>query len=729
MLKNRSLGRKILWAMVGLVIGMLVAAGCIFSLTMKNVSKTLTSSNQSLSETIGEKSYAYMTQQSQDRLLEIAKDKAEIADGVFSEFKRSVTAVASVAEKIYANPEIWPARPVELPDPKNKGRLTAQLLYSASVDPEDPEIAEEIGLIGNIQDVLVAVNKNQVNMASVYVATESGFVVQADYISDLKFDEAGKQLPLEARERPWYRGAAELGKADFTPVTKDLHTGRLAIMCGVPVYSRGRMKAVAGAGMYLDDLEDLVKSVDVGVSGNACIINRNGQVLFSTFEDGMLAAAADAKDLRMSGNAKLAEMAVDAADGGWGVTWLSVDGVPSYAAYAPMETVGWSMLVFVSQESVESPTNRLLDSMDQMTNQTFRDAEGHTRNASFLLLGLLGAAVAIALAVSVGLSGHIVKPIRLLTEKVKAMDGDKLDFSWDMDTGDETQMLAASFQSLTQRMKEYISDMETITAERERISTELSLATRIQAAMLPSIFPPFPNRREFDIYASMEPAREVGGDFYDFFLTDDDHLCMVMADVSGKGVPAALFMMITKIIIQSFAKLGKSPAEILARANNTICANNEEEMFVTAWVGILELSSGRVTAASAGHEYPAVRKPGGKFELLRDPHGFVLGGVSGVSYTEYELQMEPGSKLFQYTDGLPEAEGSDDPDDMFGVDRMLAALNEAPDAPPDQILRQVRSALGRFVKDAEQFDDLTMLCVEYKGRNTERKEETEDDKA
>ena len=716
MTKNKSLGRKILLAMVALVIGLLVIAGIIFILTMKKASDALAVSNRSLSETIREQSSAYMTEESQNRMRELAENKAEIADALFFEFERGVCVAASVAEQIYAHPEQYDSRSVPLPDPERDGELTIQVLYSASTDPTDPKIREELSLIGNVQDVLMAVNASQANMASIYVATESGFMVQADYIPAKKFDESGNLMPLEAKERPWYEGAARAGKPFFTSVTKDAHTPRLGIMCGVPVYSEGQLMAVAGAGMYLDDLEDLVKSVDLGESGNACILNRRGQVLFSTYEKGTLAAVPDAPDLRLSEDEALAEMTRNAVAGKPGVTMITLDGTPSYAAFAPLKSVGWSMIVFLSQEEVEAPTNRLLDRLNQMTERSFEESNGYIRRANILLLILLGLSVYIALIVSVALSKHIVKPIRLLTDKVGSMQGDDLDFRWDLDTGDETQTLADSFRSLTLRMKEYIRENEAITAERERISTELSLANRIQASMLPSIFPPFPDRSEFDLYALMDPAREVGGDFYDFFLIDEDHLGMVIADVSGKGIPAALFMMASKIILQSYAMLGKSPAEILTRTNDTICANNEGEMFVTAWVGVLELSTGRLTAANAGHEYPAIRKPEGEFELLKDKHGFVIGGMGGVVYKEYALQLEKGSKLFLYTDGVPEAMGGDSALEMFGTGRMLDALNKAPEASPEQIITQVRGAMEGFVRDAEQFDDITMLCVEYKGK-------------
>ena len=250
-----------------------------------------------------------------------------------------------------------------------------------------------------------------------------------------------------------------------------------------------------------------------------------------------------------------------------------------------------------------------------------------------------------------------------------------------------------------------------------RIESELNLATRIQADMLPNIYPAFPDRSEFDIYATMNPAKEVGGDFYDFFLVDDNHLCIVMADVSGKGVPAALFMMASKIILANNAMMGKTPAQILYDTNAAICSNNREEMFVTVWIGILEISTGKLTAANAGHEYPALMHANGSFELFKDKHGFVIGGMEGAKYREYEIQLEPGSKLFLYTDGVPEA--TDAEAKMFGAERMLEALNQDTTAAPDQILKHVRSAVDRFVKEAEQFDDLTMLCMEYKGTGSQ----------
>ena len=278
--------------------------------------------------------------------------------------------------------------------------------------------------------------------------------------------------------------------------------------------------------------------------------------------------------------------------------------------------------------------------------------------------------------------------------------------------------LAQSIDTMETDMVNYMANLTVLTADKERVSTELSMAARIQTEMLPNTFPAFPDKPEFDIYAQMDPAREVGGDFYDYFLIDEDHVCLVIADVSGKGIPASLFMMRSKIIISDLAMVGKSPAEILKDANNRICDNNHLNMFVTVWLGILEISTGKLVAANAGHEYPVLKHADGKFEIVKDTHGFVLGGMEGLKYREYELDLEPGAKLFVYTDGVPEA--TDAENNMFGMDRLLDTLNSEPDANPEKVLGNVRAAVDGFVKDAEQFDDLTMLCVEYRGKDVAR---------
>ena len=273
----------------------------------------------------------------------------------------------------------------------------------------------------------------------------------------------------------------------------------------------------------------------------------------------------------------------------------------------------------------------------------------------------------------------------------------------------EIQELGASVEKMETDTLRYMQNLMRVTAERERIDTELSLASRIQANMLPNIFPAFPDRTEFDIHASMTPAKEVGGDFYDFFLIDEDHLGLVMADVSGKGVPAALFMMMAKILLHNYAMLGGTPSEVLEHLNSTICKNNEDSMFVTVWFGIYTISTGKVIAANAGHEYPIIKHADRGFEILKDPHGLVIGGIEGMKYRDYEFVLESGDMLFLYTDGVPEATDADE--NMLGIEDLLKTLNTVPHHSAKELLEAVHADVERFVGSAPQFDDLTMLAL------------------
>ena len=277
----------------------------------------------------------------------------------------------------------------------------------------------------------------------------------------------------------------------------------------------------------------------------------------------------------------------------------------------------------------------------------------------------------------------------------------------------EISELARSIETMEADMVSYMQHLTEATAEKERMRAELSLASTIQENALPNRFPAFPGRKDFDIHASMTPAKEVGGDFYNFFLNDPDHLLLMIGDVSDKGVPAALFMMQNNIILCDRAQMGGTPREILEFANGRLCEQEQMDMFVTLWVGILELSTGSLVFANAGHEDAAIYRKNGSFEIYRTKHSMVCGAIPDTRYRDFELKMEPGDKLFIYTDGVPEA--SDKDNNMFTAGRMLDALNEYREGTPREILEGVRRNVQSFVGDAPQFDDLTMLCVEYRG--------------
>ncbi len=338
------------------------------------------------------------------------------------------------------------------------------------------------------------------------------------------------------------------------------------------------------------------------------------------------------------------------------------------------------------------------------------------RIVPFILLMML----VLSFAYSADVSRGIVNPIRKISETAKTLISRRGE-SQDEQTsyfqelhihtgGDEIEQLADSLGVMEQELNGYIENLRAMSEENARIHTELSLATRIQEETLPTIFPPFPEHSEVDLYASMQPAKEVGGDFYDFLMIDEDHMALVVADVSGKGVPAALFMMISKALLNNTVRNTHSPARTLEIVNDLLCENNKTEMFVTVWLGIVELSTGIVTYANAGHENPMLYHDG-KWQFIEEKHGFVLAGMEGMTYKEHTLKMEVGDVLFQYTDGVTEATNSRE--ELFGTKRLLAACNASGASDSESFLKDIRGSIEDFTGDAPQFDDITMLSFHY----------------
>ena len=317
---------------------------------------------------------------------------------------------------------------------------------------------------------------------------------------------------------------------------------------------------------------------------------------------------------------------------------------------------------------------------------------------------------------------NILKPIDLLHRAagrmVENLEEDQVQ-EIDIHAGDEIEELASAFMQMNLEVKEYIKKLYLVTAEKERIGAELDVAAHIQSSMLPCIFPPFPDRHEFDIYATMTPAKEVGGDFYDFFMVDERHLAIVMADVSGKGVPAALFMVIGKTLIKDHTQPGADLGTVFSEVNDILCASNSEGMFITAFEGVLDLVTGELRFVNAGHEIPFISRAGGAFEPHKIRAGFVLAGMEGLRYRAGVMELMPGDKLFQYTDGVTEATSA--AKELYGMERLQNVLASVSDKAPQEILPAVKTDIDRFVGTAPQFDDITMLCLEYKARMEEPK--------
>ena len=716
--KNLVIGgiqQKVFNLMLVTVILLVAAYTAVIVYQAVNLKKLTTETNLRQKEAIAEISGTTMDAVVADSLASRTEMSAKLADDLFAKLASTVQILADSAENLLQSPGLYPSRPFALPDASLDGTITMQLVGETGGMPEDPATLEKLGLLANLSDLMTALYRNA-GTSSVYIAVPEGYMLCVDDKSGARVDEQGNIRTIPIRERPWYLGAAQSDSIFFTDVLQDTFTGETGITCTVPIRQNGRLVAVAAADMFLDQMAEAVANSG-DVVHYTCIINNQGHVVFSPQNQGTLRArtAEEADDLRASEQADLAAFVRDALNGATGVRELDLDGDRVYLAGAPVETLGWAVLSLVDKAATERPTVMMQEQFDGALNEAeaiFN--EGLDRSKQTIIILIL-AVLILGSTAALTVSKRIVRPLERMTQKVRSLGGKNLQFQMEDEyrTGDEIEVLAESFAALSSKTLQYVDQVKRVTAEKERIGAELTMANAIQRSQLPRLFPPFPNRHEFNLFATMKPAKEVGGDFYDFFMVDQDHVALVMADVSGKGVPAALFMMVTRMLIKSRLQSGESPSEALTNVNRQLCESNELGFFVTAWLAVLEISTGKGVAVNAGHEHPALRRSGGQYELILYRHSLALAALDGVQFKQHEFQLYPGDSFFVYTDGVTEATSSEK--ELFGTDRMLEALNRAPDAEPEEILATVMGEINRFMDGEDQFDDITMLCLKYNG--------------
>ncbi len=615
---------------------------------------------------------------------------------------------------VIRHPENYGRVPVGPPDKNKGGELSLQLMAADGYENISPETMEQMERLANLEPIMAAyIGQYTIDC---YIALPDGTTMIMDRYSDQKYDEDGNIKPYDATSRPWFQGAVENQDIYFTPAVKSHFYDFDIVAYGLPIYVDGELVAVLEGSLSLDALRERVEYLKYSDQGFNILISNDGQLVSTSRTSGELAMRSDlAEDIRGSVNPSLVELINDGLSGGSGTMIVEVDGEEYYAGYGPLVTIGWTQIGFISVEELMKPTKALInETVSSFERTEDRIQAAFHRNIALMLL-LMGGIIIFSIILLSRLAQKRVAPIRHMTERIREMSSSNITFKMEeiYKTGDEIEMLASSFEEQSCKLNDYIAENIRISSEKQRIDTELNVATNIQTDMLPNIFPIFPDRKEFDLYASMKAAKEVGGDFYDIFLVDEDHLCLVVGDVSGKGVPAALFMVISKTMLKNRAQAGGKPSEILYDVNNSLHEGNREMMFVTVWLGILTISTGELVWANAGHECAAICPAGGDYALYEDQHGFVMGGMKDRTYYDNEVVLKKGDALFLYTDGLPDATNANR--ERMQTERMLAAMNRHKEEAPQKMLGSMANEVDRFVEGAPQFDDLTMLNITYRG--------------
>lgn len=728
--KKKRIGTKVTGLLLTMVLLTAIFMGAVSIFSLYSMKEISVESSEELGKTAAKDAEQALESMAGEQLLNTAVERAAFIEEKFTAVNACVNGIALLAEEIYKNPENYPDREVKLPVPGSR-ELAAQLLWSEKLEFPSLKDREELLKLGNIQDLLVQYNANNDMVSSTYLATESGWMIQADYIAFSKYknkyvqvteewEENGenpwKPLYYEASQRQWFKRAITAGPEEiiYTDVIWDIHEGGQGIVCARPVYYEGKVVAVAGVGSYLSTVNDAVLNTIIGENGYAFLVNEKGQVIFSPREEGEAAAYAEAnEDLRKSGNKELAALAEKMVAGESGVEKLMLDGKETYIAYAPLKSLGWSFVTVMDVDEVIAPAQKSQNAILQLTWNVSEKQDGAIRQMILTFVFTATAAALFMSFFSAAYTRKITNPIKRLTEDVAKIDGGNLDYRIELATGDEVEDLGNAFNHMSAQIQEYIKNLSAAMTEKERIRTEIEVASRLQADMLPDAADAFADREEFSLYATMTPAKGVGGDFYDFFLLDEDHLALIMADVSGKGVPAALFMVVSRTLLRSCLKKDIPLSQVLWAVNNSLCENNKNSMFVTAWIGVLTISTGMLAFVNAGHCRPLIKSADGSCEYETAGKGFVLAGMENTEYVENRIRLKKGDRLLLYTDGVTEATGPEDK--LYGEERLKEFVKALPKLGGKECLFRIWEDINRFQKDREQFDDITMLTVDYKG--------------
>ncbi|MBR1729139.1 MAG: SpoIIE family protein phosphatase [Selenomonadaceae bacterium] len=717
-LERLGIRKQVLYLLLACSLITLIVAGGIALIGIMKIKSQAVQIVVEIGTTAAENSSEALKKVSMESMRMLTQSRAQQLSASFiNDMAWGVITLANEMDKILSEPDQYSPRRVNEPDARNEGILTPQLQYKAGVDRD--ALAYEVGLSANIQDFQIRLYDEDPTIASVYIASVNGFNITTDRISSTRVDENNNPLPNDYSTRPWYQNAMREGKWVITDVFLDSHGRGLAFGCSAPYYyPNGEIAGIAGQGRLLGVVSELVNETKLGKTGFAFIMNnKTGQILFSPKTSGTFAIDYDINtdDPGLFEDERLVETAKKMANGENGIDLIDIDGVKYYLSYAPIENVNWSFGFVLEESEVTLPATL---SRQLIEDSTFNFVEALNYSIKLMIIAIIVAFIVIIALVPVAtrkIADKLTKPLLLLADGVRDIASGQLDKKLEIKTGNEIEHLAECFNAMTDELKTYMTNLTKATADKERIATELNVATNIQISMLPRNFD-F-NRDDFEIYATMNAAKAVGGDFYDFYLLDENHLMITIADVSGKGVPAALFMANSKTILKNFAMTMTSPddlAAVMTLSNNQLCQGNDEMMFVTVFMGLLDLTTGRFIYVNGGHNPPMVyHKSTDQFEYMNVKQNIVLAMMNEMDFEQQEIQLESGDILYLYTDGVTEA--MDINNNQYGEERLSKCLNNVDkNADLPTILKFVKDDLSDHVGEADQSDDITMLAVRLK---------------
>ena len=668
-----------------------------------------------LSEQVGYNLEEVIQKEVKKNILETTLLRTQLVERLLQNTYITVENITGKMIDILEHPEDHVEKNLPVANFEDISALTPYVFYTPKLLEQgiSEDLRQEILHVSSIDDDIKKVSHFY---GSVVIVSDKGYVIRMDAMSADNGKAVLCREPLRStydpKERSWYKETLAENKM-FLSNPYIASYGKPCISVCSPYYVDNDFAGVIVLDIDVNYLNERITTVEADDPKFNFIMGRNGAILISPQNEGIFSAGNMDNDLRKSENKTLAFVAERMVAKENGVTFIEADGTEYYLAYAPIGDTGWSLGTVFDKNAI----TQTADILKGYTDGTIEDYN-NSLIKFFLFITIVAIIIFIIivyfiLKINIRMAKGFVAPIDLLTKGVREISGGNLKKTLEIKTGDEIETLAESFNHMTTELSQYMENLAATTAKNQRIKTELSVATKIQAGMLPNGKNPFPKRKDFELSAFMTPAKEVGGDFYDFYFLDKNHLVITVADVSDKGVPAALFMVISKTLLKehllvagNFEKLG----EVFEETNNALIKSNEEGMFVTVFTGILDLVSGEFIYANAGHNPPIIRQ-NGKCRYFENAKSPIMAIVEGLNFEISKINLKSGDALFLYTDGVTEARNEQKK--LFGEKRLLDTFSSS-NGDAEQDIKNVRDAVKNFAGDARQSDDITMLEVIYK---------------
>jgi len=693
--KKSSIENKVFSVIAGISLVCLVITSVIAYFGVFKVSRKFISINEEIIEHAAENSLTSIEELTDKELLLVSTGKAEHIEEMFEKYEIYLENISSHASDMKSKPEVFSETPYHLSFSAQAGSQTPFLLYSSDADKEN--LSKEAGVTANIGLTLHRITSRDDVVSDAYYATDSGLFFVS---SNKKF--LVENDSFDYKQRDWYKNAKKSGEIYISKVHSDPF-GRDEIICITkPVYSEnGEFIGVAGVNIRAEKFKEQLAYTDF-LDCCFTIFDENGEFVISSekcsSETGKDIAGFISEDIFRTPS---------------GTKHLEIEKQHIHIAHARLKEHKWIVVAYMNNEIAAAPSIMLKNGIIALSQEV--SDEVMKSMLSTCIFGLVSLILLLVLTYILGitLSKKITKPIATLTDSVKNITHGNLEFNCDIKTGDEIEDLSDAFRNMTEELKEYIDKVKSESKAKEHHKAELEIAKKIQMSILPNNAKDFDINTEFEIATSIIPAKGVGGDFYDYFMVDDEHLAITIADVSGKGVPAALFMMISKTLISNKTKPNMSPGEILTEVNRLLCINNDAAMFVTAFLGILNIKTGEFRYSNAGHTPPFVYRYKEGFDNLSVTKNLFLAGDEDTLYKTDSITLDKGDMIFLYTDGVTEASTKEKK--QYGKKRLYNLLNSfaAEHMTLEEIIANITEDIYEFVYGADQADDITMLITRF----------------